>query len=311
MVLGEALVDLLESGADNEIVYRPAIGGAPLNVAVGIVRLGGAAELFASVGADAFGTRIRNLLREVGVGDVGVVTVQAQTTLAVTSFAGSKPEFSFYGEPRSYALLGPDDIDEALVARASVLYCGSIALLSDRVRSAARRAWAVPGPVRAFDPNIRANLLTDPARVREIVEEFAATADIVKLSADDATLLYAEPPQAVAEHLARLGAGVVVLTLGSCGALVLTDGHSAQVEGVAVRAVDTTGAGDCVMATLLAGVLETGLPADLPAWLALVSDAMRVAALVCERAGGASAMPTRSQVDARFPQQAEPSGPAE
>ena len=193
VVIGEALVDLLETRVGDEIVYRPAIGGAPLNVAVGVVRLGGHAEFVASVGSDVFGDRIKEFLRGVGVGVGGVVTAPAQTTLAVTSFDGSKPDFHFYGQPPSNGLFTRDDVDESLVSGSGALYCGSIALLGEQVRDAARRAWAVPGPVRAFDPNVRASLLADPDGVRAFVEEFSATADIVKLSDDDAALLYRWP----------------------------------------------------------------------------------------------------------------------
>ena len=41
VVMGEALVDLLETDRDGELIYRQAIGGGPLNVAVGVTRLGG------------------------------------------------------------------------------------------------------------------------------------------------------------------------------------------------------------------------------------------------------------------------------
>ena len=40
VVVGEALVDLFESECDGASVYRPMVGGAPLNVAAGIARLG-------------------------------------------------------------------------------------------------------------------------------------------------------------------------------------------------------------------------------------------------------------------------------
>jgi len=45
VVLGEALIDLLDAELAGERVYRQVIGGAPLNVAVGIARLGGAAAV--------------------------------------------------------------------------------------------------------------------------------------------------------------------------------------------------------------------------------------------------------------------------
>ncbi|MBT8226075.1 MAG: carbohydrate kinase [Dactylosporangium sp.] len=300
VILGEALIDLLETTIDDEIVYRPAIGGGPLNVAVGTVRLGCDAELVGSLGDDVFGQRIRVFLREAGVGDRGLVTVPVPTTLAVTAFDGNKPDFHFYGQPPSYGLFGPDDLDEALVAGAAALYCGSIALLCEPALAAARRAWTLPGPVRFFDPNVRQHLLDDGSRVRSIVEEFAATADVVKLSADDAQALYRTEPLETARHLADLGAGTVVLTLGPDGALVVRGGRVAEVPGVSARAVDTTGAGDACMAALVAGSLRDGMPDDLAGWTDLVGWAMRVAAVVCELPGGAVAMPTADAVTRRF-----------
>ncbi len=302
VVIGESLIDLLETRIGGELVYRPAVGGAPLNVAVGLAGLGGRAEFVGSVGDDAFGRRIRAFLRERGVGDGGVVTVDAPTTLAVTAFDGTEPDFHFYGEPRSYGLLGPDGLDPELVRGASALYCGSIALLAEPVLAAARRAWAIAGPFRAFDPNVRPSLLPRPAVLRQVTEEFAATADLVKLSAADAAALYDAPPRAAAERLVAAGAGAVVATLGPDGALVAHGGQLAVVAGIPAHAVDTTGAGDATMAALLAGVLADGVPDGLAGWVALTGEAMRVAAVVCEAPGGATAMPTRDVVRRRFPQ---------
>lgn len=302
-MLGEALIDLLETAVGAEVVYRPAVGGGPLNVAVGVTRLGGRAELLCAVGNDAFGRRIRAFLQASGVGDAGVVEVPAQTTLAVTSFEGSKPDFHFYGQPPSYGLFGPDDVAEDLVAGASVLYCGSIALLCQPARAAARKAWATRGPVRVFDPNVRPSLLTGPEEIRAVTAEFCATADLVKLSLDDADVLYPEcagRPDLVAQRLSALGAGTVVVTLGPDGALVRCAEDAIQVAGVPVRAVDTTGAGDACMAALIAGILVAGPPTDLWGWRSLVAGAMRVAAVVCETPGGAAAMPDRDAVASRF-----------
>lgn len=162
VVLGEALVDLLDAEHDGEPVYRQAVGGGPLNVAVAVARLGGDVQFVGSLGDDALAGRIRAFLTGAGVGVAGAVTVPAPTALAVATFAGPEPEFRFYGEPRSYALLGPDDLDVALVEGADVLYCGSIVLLDPPVLAAARRAWAVAGGLRVFDPNVRPSLLTAP-----------------------------------------------------------------------------------------------------------------------------------------------------
>lgn len=300
VVLGEAVVDLLEGEIDGGPVYRPAIGGGPLNVAVGASRLGGDARFAGSLGDDVWGDRVAAFLTEAGVGVGGVRRVAAPSTLAVTTFAGAEPTFRFYGDPPSYSLLAPSDLDLSELAGAAVLYAGSISLLTEPFRSAARRAWAVPGPLRVFDPNVRPTLLPGPAEVtalRDLVEEFAATAHLVKLSSADVAVLYdgASVP-AAADRLRATGATAVVVTCGPRGAWLVTSGGAEKIPAPSVRAIDATGAGDSVMAALIARLLAGAVtiePDD-------VRFALSVAALVCTRHGGASAMPTMPELAARW-----------
>ena len=304
VVLGEALIDLQEAEHDGEVIYRQAIGGAPLNVSVGATRLGGEVHYVGSLGNDVLGDRIAGFLRQAGVDIGGVKRVPVPTTLAVTTFVGAEPTFTFYGEPPSYSLLGPADLDTALVHGADVVYCGSICLLREPFRKAARAAWAVPGPLRVFDPNARPTLLPDGAAVtalRELSEEFFATADLVKLSSADAEVLYdgAGPEQAAA-HIRGLGAGAVVVTCGSKGAYVAAADGTVMLPAPSVTAVDATGAGDSVMGALVRRLLADGLPKDLDGWQRNVRFALAVAALVCERRGGAVAMPTQEELTTRW-----------
>ncbi|MEU0154460.1 carbohydrate kinase family protein [Micromonospora fulviviridis] len=304
VVLGEALVDLLDAELDGEPVYRQAIGGGPLNVAVAVARLGGDVQFVGSFGDDALAARIRAFLGAAGVGLAGAVTVPAPTALAVATFAGPEPDFRFYGEPRSYALLTADDLDVALVEGADVLYCGSIVLLDPPVLAAARRAWSIAGALRVFDPNVRPSLLTGSAALddlRAVVAEFAASAHLVKLSAADARQLYPhEPVEGVAAYLRELGAATVVVTLGADGALVAAADDVVRVPAPKVDAADATGAGDSVMGALIADLLHAGEPMDPIGWRDRVAFALRVAGLVCESPGGATAMPTREAVADRF-----------
>ncbi|MEV4709123.1 carbohydrate kinase [Actinoplanes sp. NPDC049316] len=304
VVLGEALVDLLEAERDGELIYRQAIGGAPLNVAVGATRLGGEVRYVGSLGNDTLGDRIAAFLRQSGVGTTSTTRVGVPTTLAVTTFEGAEPTFQFYGEPPSYSLVEPDDVDEAMVAGAAVLYAGSIALMREPFLSAARKAWAVPGPLRVFDPNVRPKLLPDAAAVtalRDLVEGFFATADLVKLSSADADVLWeGAGPAAAAEHILKLGARAAVVTCGSKGAYVAAADGAAMLPAPSVNAVDATGAGDSVMGALVRRLLADGMPTGVAGWQAYVTFALAVAGLVCERPGGAVAMPTYEELTARW-----------
>jgi fructokinase len=313
VVLGEALIDLLDGECGGERVYRQAVGGAPLNVAVGIARLGGTVEFAGSVGDDVLGDRLAGFLANAGVGTRNLIRVPAPTTLAVATFDGAEPDFRFYGEPPSYGAFGPADLDQAAVGGAGALYCGSIGLLCPRLLAAARRAWSMPGPLRVFDPNVRPRLLPDHRAVlalRAVVEEFAATADLVKLSAADAQLLYdGANAREAAMRLRAAGSGTVVVTRGAQGALVVAADGEEDVSAPAVRAVDATGAGDSVMAALTAQLLAEGSPDGVVGWRAYAEFALQVAGLVCESRGGAVAMPTRVDVRSRFAGAGRPGGP--
>ncbi|NUT36107.1 MAG: carbohydrate kinase [Hamadaea sp.] len=307
VVLGEALIDLLEQP---DGTFRPAVGGAPLNVAVGLARLGTPARLVTALGSDTFADRVRDLLASAGVDRHGLLRVSGPSPLAVATFSGAEPGFAFYGDPPAYAHVRPADVDLAAVAAATAVYAGSIALLSEFV-DAARAAWAVPGPLRFFDPNLRPFTLTAPGaadRARAVVEEFAATADLVKLSDVDAELLYGRiPPTAAALRLRSLGARRIVVTLGAAGAILVGPDRGLRpvelvdtaihrtdaVVGLPAHpgpVVDTTGCGDAVAAALihrLVGGLETEQD-----WIAAVEFALRVASFVAARPGGAVAMPS-------------------
>jgi fructokinase len=303
VVLGEALIDLLEGEHDGQPVFRQVVGGAPLNVATGVARLGERVEFVGSVGDDGFARRIVEFLAGVGVGTAGVVRAPVPTTLAVATYAGAEPEFRFYGEPPSYGLIRPEDLVAGMVEDAGVLYCGSIFLIRPEPRETARAAWARTAGLRVFDPNIRPTLLPDAAALaalRAVVEEFAASAHLVKVSAADAEVLYGTGPSVAADRFLALGAGAVVVTRGARGALVAHGRGRVDLPAPKVEAVDATGAGDSVMAALTAGLLRDGLPSDVDGWAARTAYALQVAGLVCESPGGAVSMPTRAQVAARF-----------
>jgi fructokinase len=307
VVLGEALVDLLEQ--PDGALY-PVVGGAPLNVAVALARLGTPARLITAVGSDAFGDRVRGLLAESHVDTSGVRVAPGPTPLAVATFRGAEPSFAFYGDPPAYAAVEVSDVDPNAVAEAPVIYAGSIALATEMF-DAVRLAWSVPGPVRVLDPNLRPFIMADlvaAVRVQQRVEELAATADLVKLSDVDARLLYGPiPPTAAALRLRALGARSVMVTLGAAGALLLRPDRGQRppelletvihrtdrVYGLAAApgpVVDTTGCGDSVTAAMMHR-LARGLEDNDAEWLEAVGFALRVAAHVAARRGGAMAMP--------------------
>ena len=93
---------------------------------------------------------------------------------------------------------------------------------------------------------------------------------MVKLSDEDAALLYGCAPREVADRLVAAGIDTVLLTHGSGGAGVVTrSGVSLSVPIARGHGavVDTMGAGDATLATVLRFILVDGMPATHQAWM--------------------------------------------
>jgi fructokinase len=297
VVIGEALVDLIEAP---DHTLRPVPGGSPLNVAVGIARLGTAVEFLGSFGTDGFGKRLREFLVDNGVAIEGSVQSEVQTALAVTTFEGSEPSYSFYGQPRSYGRLRDSDLDTSVLHGSKVIHAGSIGLLEAPMYEAVEAAYATPGPLRTLDPNVRLSMIEDIDAFRTATERLFALVDLVKLSLEDSRALYDGSPADVAGDIARLGPRFVIMTRGAEGVLAWLDDSIVEIPGRAVAATDTTGAGDSFMAAVISEVVGRGVPADAAEWQEVLEFAIDVSALTCCSPGGATAIPTRNQVAERF-----------
>ncbi|MGH9166219.1 MAG: carbohydrate kinase family protein [Acidimicrobiia bacterium] len=300
ITIGEALVDMIESRHGAETVYRPVPGGSPLNIAVGLARLGVPVEFVGSFGDDPLGDRLRAFLTENGVGLRGSFVTGIATSLAMTTFEGPDPRFTFYGSPHSFGVLGPEHLVQPLLAEAALIHCGSISLLEENVYRAALSAFGATGPLKTLDPNVRPSLIEDLDRYRSSMERLFHMVDVVKLSAEDASLLYPGSSEQIARRIGELGVRVVIITLGAQGAMALLNDRVLRVSGREVEAVDTTGAGDAFMAAVIAELVRAPFSMTTDDWQAILGFAVDVSALACCEAGGATAMPTREAVAARF-----------
>ncbi|WP_313811277.1 carbohydrate kinase [Glutamicibacter sp.] len=237
-VVGEALVDIVNS------VAHP--GGSPLNVAVGLGRLGHDVTLQTGIGDDENGRRIIEHLRDSNVhlaqrcvsdGPTGSATVN------LTEYGDATYEFDLNW---SLDALAPTD--------AQFLHTGSIAAFSKQSASKIQELFASSPAqqLRSFDPNLRPALAEKRRIVISRLEKFYALSHVVKLSHEDALWLYPGWDTArVLEHILNFGAKLAVMTFGVQGAELRTDRHEVSVPSLAVPVADTVGAGDAFTSGLL------------------------------------------------------------
>ena len=102
---------------------------------------------------------------------------------------------------------------------------------------------------------------------------------------------YKKRLRAQAEALRASEAQTIVVTLGGRGALAVTGGEALHVPGRSVKAVDTTGAGDCFVGALAVALSET------QPLRAALDFANRAASISVQRLGAATSMPQRAEVD--------------
>lgn len=247
VVLGEALIDIVITSAG--AAERP--GGSPANVTVALGRLGREAALVARVADDDRGGVLRAWLSASGVdlhtaGD----PERTATARAMIDERGN----ATYDFDIDWTLPSPVEIPAA-----RIFHTGSVAATlapgADEVRAAVERTRDTA--LISYDPNIRPALTGGVADARVRVEAIVALSDVVKASAEDAAWLYpGVAPVEVAREWVALGAGLAVITDGDAGSLGVTAHATVEIPAVPTLVVDTVGAGDTFMGTLLDGILN-------------------------------------------------------
>jgi fructokinase len=266
LCLGEVLVDFFADPVGAELwagpTFRPHLGGAPANMAVGLARQGMRVGLMTMVGKDAFGQFLRERLITEGV-DVSRIREHAAARTGVTFVsvdAAGERSFLFYRHPSADLCMEADDVDAADVARAKVLHVGSSTLSREPARAATWRALdaaAERGVRVSCDVNLRPHLWPDRSEMLPQVSALLRRSWLAKLSAEEIDLLLGTTdPREAARRVRELGPTIAVVTVGSDGCWFASADLVRHSPAVPVTAVDTTGAGDAFMSTLVAALLR-------------------------------------------------------
>lgn len=262
-VIGEALVDLVPTGAERMFIAIP--GGSPANVAVGLARLGVPARMLARIAEDSFGRLLRAHLASNDVDLTHCVRAGERSSLAIVSREenGGGSEYDFRVDGTADWQWTDDELRGVLDDDVVALHAGSLAVTMPPGGEAVRRLLhrAADRATVSYDPNCRPLLMGSPDAAADVISECVASADIVKGSADDLAWLYpGRTPEAIAAQWLALGPAMVIITLGPAGALAMTrTAGEVRCEGLPVDVVDTVGAGDSFTSALLAGLLRKNL----------------------------------------------------
>jgi ribokinase len=264
--------------------YTTAMGGKGANQAVAAARDGARVRFVGSVGADGFGIEARSLLRAEDVDLAGLATVDAPTCVASI-------HFDTQGRNQIAVASGAN-----LLTRADALHPESLASADWLVLQMEIPSSEVSKAV-ALAKGRGARVILNLAPALPIEEEALRQVDVLVLNEHEAALLCTHmgmapaAPASLAGPLAKLLGTTAIVTLGPDGAVGAKGDRIWQVPSMPVKAVDTTGAGDCFVG-VLAAAMDRGLEMQ-PA----MRRACVAASLACTLIGAAPSFPTRMAID--------------
>jgi fructokinase len=252
LVIGEALIDIVER--DGQIIGEH-VGGSPLNVAIGLARLGRGVDFLTHVGDDPRGRRITEYVKQSGAELVpGSMTADHTPTALATLDESGSAQYVF---DIDWELAGTPEVAPPLVA-----HTGSIATVLEpgcRAVAALLDAYHLSATL-TFDPNVRPVLIEDQEQGRTRIDRLVERCDVVKASDED--MRWIDPnrtPEQVAQTWLALGPSIVAVTMGERGAFAMCAAGTARVQARAVDVVDTVGAGDAFMTGLIDALWLLGL----------------------------------------------------
>lgn len=297
--IGECLIDMIPSEF-NKTEYTARTGGAPANVCACAAKLGAEAYYIGRLSTDSFSEIIVDSLKKCGVRlDYAVRDNVAKTAVALVELSkrGDR-SFRFLREDTADLNLCEDDIKEGAFNEGDFLHFCSVGLVESPSKYAHLKALKIArreNVAVSFDVNLRLNLYKDEDTCRKTVKEFLPFADIVKVTDEELEFLTGISEETAAtEKLFEMSpnAKILFITKGKNGACVY-DRNLNRIEESAkkTQVVDTTGAGDCFIGSMLYCLATKGSREKADDYKEYLDFCLRACAKVCSRYGAMEAMP--------------------
>lgn len=282
LCFGEVLWDMLPSGA------KP--GGALLNVAIHLKKQGESPILISKTGNDAEGIKLIQFITAAGLDHRFIQTdFELPTSKVLVHLDGNKNATYEICEPVAWDNIGMTREIEKEAAGAGLIIYGSLASRKETTRKTLLEIFEASEAVRLLDVNLR-----PPYDYPEWIEKLLYLSDFVKLN--DFELATIASWNKMTGKTSRLitwfsefyQCPEVCVTRGENGAIFLSGTDIYEHPGFRVNAVDTVGAGDSFLASLVASLSNHTHPQ------VALEKACATGALVASRPG---AVPDYSEND--------------
>lgn len=243
-----------------------ALGGCATNVAIDLARVGVKVGVAGCVGRDALGRYFIDTLKAQGIDPGGIREVPQADTSGTLIINVTGEDRRFIHSPGANAVFQAADIPWELVRQAKVLYVGGY-LLMPALEGAEGLAALFREARRVGVTTMLDVVVPGPGEHWSKLEAVLAETDVFLPNSDEGELITGlNDPMAQAQRFRAAGAKTVVITLGSQGALLVTDGMRLRSGTYPTQFVGGTGAGDAMVAGYIAGLVAGGDPLTCLKW---------------------------------------------
>ncbi len=309
--LGEILFDCLadQLGKElNEVTSWTAYpGGAPANVACGLIKLGVSAAFIGCIGDDQPGDELVNLLEKIGVNLRGIqrhATAPTRQVYVTRSQEGER-QFAGFGNIKTDKFadtqLEAEQLEESLFIQAKYLVIGTLEIAYPKSKQAVLKAIEIAKKYQLsifIDVNWRPVFWQNIEKAKPLIFQILNEADFIKCSQEEADWLFnTEDPQKIADNFPK-SKGILV-TLGEKGCHYYLGKNQGIVQGFSVDVIDTTGAGDSFVAGFLSQCCrhEAEILNDPEIAQKTIIYSNAVGALTAIKPGAIAAQPSQEEVE--------------
>lgn len=255
-LLGDVMVDVtamvgepLNYASDTPAKVTIQPGGAAANTACWLAHDGENATLIGAIGDDPFGGLVTDNLAVHNVSSA-LATVEGSTTGACIVIVDERGERTMLPDPGANCGLAVEDLPTSSFRAGDHLHLSGYTLLNAATRAVGMNALqqaCEAGMTTSLDPGSAAPLAHDPA----VLDAALLIIDLLIANEAEASVLtgISDPGLALASLAARVPTAVV--KRGHLGSIAQRDGAQSQTPAIAVRVIDTTGAGDAFTAGFL------------------------------------------------------------
>lgn len=279
---GEVLWDMLPTG------QKP--GGAPLNVAIHLKQQGQIPIIISKIGNDNEGKRLLHYLNNAGLNNEYIeIDPVLPTGKVLVQLDRNKNATYKICEPVAWDNIMIDEPIENRLAEANLIIFGSLASRNLRTRETLFHLLDQLNVKRLCDVNLR-----PPYDKKEVVEELLKRSDFIKLNEDEMKVFarwnaFDGSEKVIIQQISDYySCSSVCVTRGKNGAIFYYQNRFYEHPGFFVETIDTIGAGDSFLASLVSALIKNNSPEKA------LEKACATGALVTSRIG---AVPLYSSLD--------------